>query len=265
MMRSLKFAACASLVWVSAAGCAAKDDSASVEQSAAELAVDSSESAQTEGAVLASFLEGAELAPGVAAPTAEDVATRIMARIKARYVPASCVTVTQTGFNLDVALNGCTGPRGLRTLNGNIHVVASILGGGEYQAVATAQDLNVNAATLDLNATAVYSPTAKTLAVTTQGAGVGAMGNEILRQGDYTVQYDANCAKVTGAWSTAVGEATRSTEVVLQRCKDQCPSGQVVHTGRLGRVTTVTFDGSAQARWATSTGKSGTLALPCGS
>lgn len=253
----------ASLLCVAAIGCN-KDGDTSVDQTAAELAVDSSDSGQTEGAVMSSLFEGTELAAGLAAPTAEEVAQRIWDRAKSRYSPAGCFTATRNGAVVDLTLNGCTGPRGLRTVTGAIRIVGSVTATGDFQAVATAQDLQVNAAIMDINSTAVYSPSAKTLSVTTAGAGVGPLGNDIARTGAYTVAFDANCATVDGAWATSIGDAARSTTVQMQRCKDTCPTGSVVHTGRLGRTITVTFDGSAIANWVSSKGGSGTIDLPCG-
>ncbi|MBP9087287.1 MAG: hypothetical protein KBG15_14285, partial [Kofleriaceae bacterium] len=195
---------------------------------------------------------------------AEDVAQRILLRAKARYLPASCVAVTRSGAEVDITLNGCTGPRGLRSVTGSIHVIGSITSSGELQAVATAQGLMINASIIDINTTAIYSPSTKTLAVTTAGAGVGPLGNEITRSGAYTVAWTAACATIDGAWSTTVGDAARSTTVQLERCIDSCPTGSVVRHGFLGRTLTVTFDGTAVATWTSSAGRSGTIDLPCG-
>ena len=181
-----------------------------------------------------------------------------------RYRSQASAPTTRNGAVVDLTLNGCTGPRGLRTVTGAIRIVGSVTATGDFQAVATAQDLQVNAAIMDINSTAVYSPSAKTLSVTTAGAGVGPLGNDIARTGAYTVAFDANCATVDGAWATSIGDAARSTTVQMQRCKDTCPTGSVVHTGRLGRTITVTFDGSAIANWVSSKGGSGTIDLPCG-
>lgn len=253
----------ASLLVVATVACN-REGSSSLDQTAAELAVDSSDSGQTEGAVMSSLLEGTEVQAGLAAPTAEDVAQRILDRAKARYLPAACVTATRTGAEVNIALNACTGPRGLRTLTGAIKVIGSVTDAGDFQAIATAQGLMVNASIMDINSTAVYSPSAKTLSVTTSGAGTGPLGNEITRTGAYTVAWTATCATVNGAWATTVGDAARSTTVQMQRCKDSCPTGSVVHNGRLGRTVTVTFDGTGVATWVSSKGGSGTIDLPCG-
>ena len=254
----------ASLLVVTAVGCGNRVGSSSIDQTAAELAVDSSDSGQTEGAVMATLLEGTEAPAGFAAPTADELAQRMLTRATARYSPAGCVTATRTGAEVDITLNGCTGPRGLRTVTGVIHVIGSVTASGDFQAVASAQGLMVNASIMDLNSTAIYSPTAKTLAVTTASSGVGPLGNEITRTGAYTVTWTATCATVDGAWATTLGDAARSTTVQVQRCKDSCPTGSVVHNGRLGRTVTVTFDGTAVATWVSSKGGSGTLDLPCG-
>lgn len=254
----------ASLFVVAAVGCGNRDGESSVDQTAAELAVDSSDSGQIEGAMMSSLLEGTEVQAGLAAPTAEDVAQRMLDRAKARYAPAGCATATRTGAEFDITFNGCTGPRGLRTVTGSIHVVGSVIGNGDFQAVATAQGLMINASIMDIHSTAIYSPSAKTLSVTSASAGVGPLGNEITRTGAYTVAWTATCATVDGAWATTVGDAARSTTVQMQRCKDSCPTGSVVHNGRLGRTVTVTFDGTAVANWVSSKGGSGTIGLPCG-
>jgi hypothetical protein len=253
----------ASLLFVAAVACN-QDSSTSVDQASAELAVDSSDSGQTEGAVMSSFLEGTEVAASLAPPTAADVAQRIADRAKARYLPATCVTATRNGAEVDVVLNNCTGPRGLRTVSGSIHIIGSVTATGDFQAVATANNLSINAAIMDINTTALYSPTSKTLSVTTSGAGVGPLGNDVKRDGSYTVAFDANCATVNGAWATTVGDAARSTTVQIKRCKDMCPTGSIVHNGKLGRTLTITLDGSAVATWISSKGGSGTVNLTCG-
>ena len=78
------------------------------------------------------------------------------------------------------------------------------------------------------------------------------------------------CATLDGQWSTKIGSAnnsdTWSTGIAgYAQCKAHCPtSGTLTHTGGISKVTvTVTFDGSATAKWATSTGRAGTFGLLC--
>ena len=62
---------------------------------------------------------------------------------------------------------------------------------------------------------------------------------------------------MSDTWSTSITN--------YAQCKAHCPaSGTLSHTGGISKLTvTVTFDGSANATWATSRGRSGTIALFC--
>lgn len=100
------------------------------------------------------------------------------------------------------------------------------------------------------------------MSVTTSGAGTGPFGNSIVRQGTYTVTWDATCVATYGSWSSTAGERTRSTTAQLKRCNHQCPTGTVTHV-QISRTITITFDGSAVAKLTTSNGKSGTVNLIC--
>ncbi len=130
--------------------------------------------------------------------------------------------------------------------------------------------LSVNGATMNLASQATYTVngTAKKLVVTTDGSGTGPRGNSLARMGSYTLAWDdaSQCGSLDGAWSTVVGGDTWSTSISgYAQCKGHCPtSGTLAHTGGISKVTfTVTFDGSAGAKWSTSRGHSGTIPLFC--
>jgi hypothetical protein len=74
------------------------------------------------------------------------------------------------------------------------------------------------------------------------------------------------CLSMDGAWQLTVGAVARSTTITgVDVCKNSCPSaGTITHTGFRGRTMTVTFDGSADARWKTSGGRDGTVQMQCG-
>ena len=102
----------------------------------------------------------------------------------------------------------------------------------------------------------------------TSGSGTGAFGNTLTRTGSYTLTWDdaSQCGTINGAWSTGIDNDTWSTSIdKYAQCKDRCPSsGTLSHTGGISKTTwTVTFDGSAQAKWASSRGRSGTFGLLC--
>jgi hypothetical protein len=135
---------------------------------------------------------------------------------------------------------------------------------------ATASGLSVNGATLDLHSQAVYSVngSAKKLVVNTDGSGTGPRGNQLTRQGSYTLTWDdaSECGTLDGAWSTGIGSATWSTSISgYAQCKGHCPTaGTLAHTGGLSKVTvTVTFDGTAGAKWSSSRGRAGVISLLC--
>jgi hypothetical protein len=93
---------------------------------------------------------------------------------------------------------------------------------------------------------------------------VGPLGRSIEHDGEYTVTWNASCVAVRGAWSTEIGEASRSTTADLTRCLDQCPTGTLTRNTFVGRTITLSFDGTESATWTTSRGRTGTVQLACG-
>jgi len=261
-LASLSIAPLALLVL--AAGCKA----GGTDSLAAELAVDSTNVNQAEGALLSATVDGSEAAAaaGVAPATPDGVATWIAQHAASRYSPAGCVTVTQNGLDITLVFDQCTGPLGLRQLDGELDLSVSLGAGGAIDVTAHAAGLQIGQATMDLDSTAVYtvSGTTKSLAVTTHGTGVGALGNDVVHDGDYTATWDTSCVSIDGSWSTEAGDKARSTTASIMRCAGQCPSGTVTRNTIAGRTIDVTFDGTSTATWTSSSGRSGTILLACG-
>jgi hypothetical protein len=232
---------------------------------AVEQAADSSHASQAEATLLASAIEGSATAT-VTPATPESAAAFIAARAPQRYAPSGCVTVTQSGLTVTLDLAGCTGPRGLRELDGRLVLEVSAGAGGAIVVDASAADFQIGAATLDIDATATYGVDGGTssLAVVTRTAGVGPLGHAIAHEGDYTATWDGRCLTIDGAWSTERGDASRSTSADVTRCLDECPTGAVTRTTVNQRVIELTFDGTDTARWSTSAGGSGSFSLVCG-
>jgi hypothetical protein len=138
--------------------------------------------------------------------------------------------------------------------------------GGAIELTGTAEDLQIGGATIDIDATAIYTATSSgaSLAVTTHSAGTGSLGRSIEHDGEYTVTWTASCIAVHGAWSTEIGQAGRSTTADLMRCLDQCPTGSLTRNTFGGRTITLSFDGTDVATWMTSRGRSGIVQLACG-
>jgi hypothetical protein len=227
-------------------------------------ALDSSDDTANESALMLATTDGTE-----AAGSSTEAAGMAQGQAKTWWQPASCVTATQQLDTVTYQLNDCTGPYGLVHVTGSVAVVYSLQSDGIHAAASTT-GLLVNGATMSLDSTAVYSVngTAKKLVVATDGSGTGARGTQITRHGSYTLGWDdaSQCASLDGAWSTGIDAATWSTSISgYAQCKARCPtSGTLAHTGGISKVTvTVTFDGTGEARWSTSRGHSGTIALFC--
>lgn len=236
----------------------------------AESALDSQEGVEAEGNVMMAAIDGADVQQLIA-PTADQVASRIAANVQARYSPAGCAMATATGANVSVQLTGCTGPRGLRQVSGQLELAVSVALSGVISVHGTASGLEVNGATIDVDADATYSTSGANhvLAVRTQGSGIGPRGNDVDHVGEYTITWDSAsmCRSIAGEWSTEIsttqGSARRRHSVDLQRCAGGCPSGSLVRTFFDGATLTVTFDGTATAQWTTSAGRSGRVPLQC--
>lgn len=229
-----------------------------------ETAVDSSTVSQGEGSLLASLVDGASV-QGLAPATAQDVAGYIAAHAPQRFSPSGCVTVAQTGASVALTFAGCTGPRGLRQIDGKLTV--DVTGAaGAIELTGSAKDLQIGGASIDIDASATYTVAGAgaSLAVATHSAGTGPLGRAIEHDGEYTVTWTASCVALKGAWSTEIGEAGRSTTADLMRCEGKCPTGSLTRDTFAGRTITVSFDGTEVATWTTSRGRSGTVQLACG-
>lgn len=246
-------------------GCLHRGDGADTES--AESAVESAESAESEGNMMMAALDGADTAVGLAPATSDQIATRIVTNLYARWAPRACVTATQTGSTIDVVYNDCTGPRGLVHVSGDIRFVVMVSATGEISVHSTSDHIEVNGASFDVDADAVYSGsgTNHSLAVSTQSSGTGPRGLPVEHQGDYTITWDGatQCRSIAGDWSTELGTATRSTTANLSRCAAGCPTGTVVRNTRTGQTITVTFDGLGTAAWSSTSGRSGSVTLAC--
>jgi len=229
-------------------------------------AIDSSESTEAEGNLMMAAVDGADVA-GLVAATPEQIATRIAANAVARWTPSGCATIAHTGAQITITYKDCTGPRGLVHVTGVMELTVTAATTGAITVHGTSSDLQVNRADLVVDATATYSVTntSHTLTVSTSGTGTGPRGNAVDHEGDYTLTWDpaTMCHSINGHWQTDLGARERSNDVALQRCAGGCPTGTVTHHYLGGASLSVTFDGTATARWTTSTGASGTTALGC--
>jgi hypothetical protein len=220
--------------------------------------------------MMAASVDGTEMT-SLAAPTSIDVAARIAANVALRWIPSACATVNASGSNVTITYDDCTGPRGLVHVTGELDLAISLDASGSISVHATATDLQVNRAIIDIDATGTYTVSGadRQLVVSSTGSGTGALGNDIEHQGDYTVSWSSadECRSVIGHWETSFtgphASLERSNDVDLERCGGGCPVGTLTHHFLGGQSVTVTFDGSATATFATSAGRTGSVALRC--
>lgn len=249
---------------VAAAGCGRLEDEVEL---MAEQALDSQELTSSESALTTMMSDGIE--PGLDPVRAAEMAA---SRMYSRLQPAGCVTAAQSGATVTYQMNGCTGPYGLVRVTGTLQAVFASAPAG-LSVDVTGDGLQVNGATMDVSSTAALAVqgSKRTLTVTTQGTGTGARGHALARDGQYTATRDTatGCITLDGTWSLDIGARGRSTVVSgLGRCEDRCPQagGSIVHQGLAGRVITVTFDGSTNAKWDAKGFRrdlSGSIALTC--
>ena len=252
---------------VGTGGCVRGDKSDNTDS--AESALDSSDSVSAEGDVMVANVDGVDTTSFTALTSAQ-LASAIAANIHAKW-PNACAQVTATGADVNVVYNDCSGPRGLVHVTGTIDMAISVSLTGSISIHATATNFDVNNATLDIDADAVYSisGTQRSLTVMSKGSGVGPRGNEIDHSGNYTLTWDpsSSCGSIDGSWSTdftsATASATRSNDLQISKCVNACPTGSLTHHYLGGASLTVTFDGTASAAWSASTGASGTATLAC--
>lgn len=255
---------CASLTVV---GCGTTTD-----EEEAQNAVETTESSSNESALLE--MAQTDGTTSTCSFSSEQVADAALGRFKLNLKDASCVTSTRNGKSVDYVLNACTGKWGRVTVTGTVNIDYTMNSDCSVDAHATGTGISINKATVDLDSTAHYSKDANGLeTVVVNSHLTGGNGNvEADHHGSYTVTRDADeCRTLDGNWNTdwtaKRGSAMTSTTATgLKKCGDACPAagGKVVHDGLFGRVITLSFDGSAVAKWETNKGKSGTINLPCG-
>lgn len=238
----------------------------SADMDSAASAIDSSDSTEAEGNMMMASVDGADMA-GLTVLTSVDVAVKIAANVSLRWNPSACATVSRKDAQVSITFNDCTGPRGLVHVSGTLDLAISVSTAGAITVHGTSRALQVNRADLVVDATATYavSGTSHTLTVQTMGSGTGPRGNDVEHDGSYTLTWDtaSMCHSIAGHWQTDLGARERSNDVSLQRCAGGCPTGTVTHHFLAGASLTVTFDGTATARWSASTGANGTTQLGC--
>ena len=241
-------------------GCAAKGDTAAVEETSAlgEDGTDASEVESQSSALTATFtLSAGNLADASAA--ASDAADT-----KA-FFSAGCLTTTvdTTSNVVKHTLADCTGPWGLVHVTGTVTVrysaATSTDGKPAVKLDLDGEALKLGRATADYHASALVVPdgSARTMTWTGQLAGTTARGRAVTRSasGDVRGTVGEACLAIDGsAEGDVAGRTLKTTVTGLQRCRGECPAAggkvdvvderskdeiELEYTG--GRTATLTF------------------------
>jgi hypothetical protein len=227
---------------------------------------------QLEAALLSAAADSAPLdqEPSAMAQAVADAASTT-------FTPSDCVETEVVGASVTYTFENCSGPRGLAELSGAANLIFSVEGMDSVSVTLTATDLDVNDASMTLNANGAYSLREGTseLDLTTSGGGTTADGTLLGRVGSYIATWDADCVSIDGQWTTSINDAFWSTGVQgYTRCGSACPeSGTIGYLGidsadspadpLDGSGIVITFDGDDTARFITPRGATGEVTLDC--
>lgn len=266
-------------VCIAVAGCGAtvEDDHGADAGTELELAVDTSETARSfsQGSALTRvFLLGLSDLDDDGALAAKRVLLSAKAQL-AVYLPAGCATLTSPEpAHVRVRFDGCHGPFGLLTLDGELEAI--------YQSRAPGQRWRVHVqvpagATLTANGRPIEHSAEADVAVSegerrvvwhASSSGTSRKGEAVTHASDMELRFDlgARCVEVSGVTRGAVG--ARGLETLVDGyvvCADACPSGGTITSTGLAsrRAVTLRFDGSSVARGVGRNGRAFQLPLAC--
>jgi hypothetical protein len=235
----------------------------------AQEALDSVTSAHAEAALLAAATShslGLELTATEAAEEAVEHIPDMMG--------GNCVKGARSDATARFEFNDCTGPSGLEHLSGVVTVTFAFATDGLH-ARAKAIDLRSGGVPITLDAegvTRAQGSTHRLLEVTTNGAGMGSLGDRFVRKGSYevTLRDDGwspmGCITLDGSWSTRlIARDAKTTVSDYTRCGRSCPDAgaRIEHAVGDGATIEIAFDGGRTAHWTSSHGRSGELELNC--
>jgi len=235
-------------------------------------ATDSTDIILGEGTLLSIATEGATLAPTAGASNLQlspnDAAAMAAARFKSRMNSCESLEVDVYENTMTAKMDKCSGPLGLHDVYGNLTLNFSVQPDGSVTSEAIGDDILVNYALIyKINSTVERSEKdgLSSLKINTSGEGFGPRNYYITRKGDYTLSYSAStdCLSLGGGWESMLGMKSWDTTVEsYTQCGRSCPEGLVEISGYTGgRAVKISIDGSDQAKWEASNGKTGTYSL----
>jgi len=196
-----------------------------------------------------------------------DAISTVAANAGMYFTPKDCVDTKIDNEKLTLKLSNCTGPLGIQTTSGTVNAQFSMT--GKNMTVDLSSDnLTVNDADVELDATGIYSMSGKkkTVALTSRGS-ITLNGKKLTRDVTGTITWNtgSKCATIQATGMITVGSADSDLDANYQRCTGECPkSGTVKLTDANDKSTILTFDSTPTPPFSTTDGNSGTVPLRCG-
>lgn len=188
----------------------------------------------------------------------EDATVAAMANAES-FSPSGCaVATTESALGrttVTYVMDDCTGPFGLVHVTGTLVTELRVmLASGALQMVATTEGLQINGATLNIEATAMRTTSGGTevYSVTSSTDGIGERGGRFSRSGSFDVRYTpaTMCLALDASVQTTILGVTWTASVAgLERCADMCPSSGTLTWMGPSNTLSLTYDGTSTAMW----------------
>jgi hypothetical protein len=191
------------------------------------------------------------------------------------YQPAGCLTVNAdiATRTITYAFSDCTGPYGLVHLTGTVDVVWSSSGSTNLQLAFSAQDFQINSATVTTwNATAVITANgdARDMTWAASLSGTTGHGRAFNRTNNKDIKWTVGtpCLAISGSSQGDVTGLNLLTTITnYQRCVDSCPqAGSEINVKDVtdGKSIDLTYLGGQSAQFTGVEGKVWDLTVACG-
>jgi hypothetical protein len=187
------------------------------------------------------------------------------------FQPAGCLTAVKEAGKTTYTFDGCTGPLGLRKLNGSMDVTWSRLGTDGLHLDIVGAGMKMNGASFAWTATADITRSGAQRSMHWVGTfnGTTARGKTIARSNDKTISWTIGerCLTVDGVSQGQV--ADRGLRIVVdsfRRCTGSCPDAgsQITIThAATGRTVSITYEGGAAATFTGANGRTSEITLLC--
>lgn len=240
-------------------GQAGPDTTEGLDSEASALVSDNGELDMTEEGVelgIEEALSGGQssepAAPVDSAMTAEDFAEKARLNPGVFFKPAGCIVSTRAANVVTHVFTDCTGPYGLRSLNGTVTSTWTKLATGP-QVVHATKGFKIDGATIDHTVTIQYSRAGGVITRTRKGnlTGTTAKGNAIKHSADYVVTFDtgSRCITRNGSSASSIGAREWSRSIKgYERCGiglGGCPNSGAVTLDSPKRDVSLSFPGGA--------------------